>query len=192
MTLSKIVAIGGNQPTRDTDVLETLQLAVAEIKNLPGRVEKISSYYQTPAYPVGAGPDFVNAALIVDSPLSSHKFLNELHKIEVSLGRVRRDRWGARVVDLDLIADGGQVLPDIDTWRRWHDLAPDRQQVETPDQLILPHPRMQNRSFVLVPLVEICPEWVHPVLGRTIAEMHADLTEEDRNSVVKLGDRACQ
>lgn len=192
MTYSKLVAIGGNLPNQGLSVGEILQSAVANMGRHIGRIEKISSWYRTPAFPAGSGPDYVNGAFFVNSDLNSSDFLAELHRIEALFWRERGQRWGARTVDLDLLSDGDAILPDLKTWWKWHDMPPERQNSETPDTVVLPHPRLHSRSFVLVPLLEICPTWVHPVLGLSVEQMHANLTEDDRNSVVKLADLACQ
>ncbi|MGY8791094.1 MAG: 2-amino-4-hydroxy-6-hydroxymethyldihydropteridine diphosphokinase, partial [Pseudomonadales bacterium] len=68
--------------------------------------------------------------------------------------RVRGERWGKRVLDADLIAFGTQVLPDLYTYKKWRDLPISDQMLQTPDQLILPHPRLQDRAFVLRPLMD--------------------------------------
>lgn len=192
MTFGKLIAIGGNQSSAGVSLVGNLRSAVAEIEGRIGKIVAHSAWYATPAFPAGSGPDFLNGALHVQSDLSAPQVLEHLHQIEALLGRDRQTRWGPRTVDLDLIADGQQVSPNLATWRSWADLPMDRQMQEAPDQLILPHPRLQDRSFVLVPLNEICPAWKHPVLGRTIAQMHGDLTEDDRKTVVKLPDPACQ
>ena len=147
---------------------------------------KNSPLYATPAYPPGAGPDFVNAAMAIVTTLSPVALMAELHRIEAEAERQRTRRWGQRTLDLDLIAFGDLICPDVATQTRWRDLPPAAQEVETPDQLILPHPRVQDRSFALVPLADVAPDWRHPVLGLTIREMLEARPIAERDSVIRL------
>lgn len=179
-------------PNHDASVQKSLQSVVDDLSATFGRITRVSHWYRTPAFPEGAGPDFVNLAVMLDTDMAPAEVLAVLHGIEARHGRRRDARWGARTVDLDLIAAGDAVVPDVATWRHWAGLSPDQQGVIAPDQLILPHPRMQDRSFVLVPMMDICPDWVHPVLGLSVAQMHANLSAEDRDSAVRLTDLACQ
>ena len=94
-------------------------------------------------------------------------------------GRERQARWGARGLDLDLLACGQRVCPDPATQRRWIDLAPERRSREVPGALILPHPRLQERAFVLGPLRDICPDWQHPVLQQTVEQLYDSLPKGD-------------
>ena len=132
----------------------------------------VSRFWRTPAVPLGSGPDFVNAALLAQSDLAPQAILARLHDIEARAGRVRGQRWGARVIDLDLLVVGDLVLPDPEVFGRWQRLDPAAQAQQAPDGLVLPHPRLQDRAFVLAPLREIAPDWRHPVLQLTVAEMH--------------------
>ncbi len=102
------------------------------------------------------------------------------------MGRIREKRWGQRTLDLDLIASADMVLPDFETHRFWRTLPPEDQLKKTPDQLILPHPRLQDRAFVIVPLAEIAPNWAHPVLDLSIMQMLEALPQEDRDAVRRI------
>jgi 2-amino-4-hydroxy-6-hydroxymethyldihydropteridine diphosphokinase len=89
-------------------------------------------------------------------------------------------------VDLDLLAFGDAILPDAVTHGHWASLPLAAQKAKTPDRLVLPHPRLQDRAFVLVPLADIAPDWRHPVFGRTVADMVAALPAGDRGAVRPL------
>jgi 2-amino-4-hydroxy-6-hydroxymethyldihydropteridine diphosphokinase len=144
--------------------------------------------YRTPAYPAGSGHDYLNAAgaFSVAPDVTAERILACLHDIEAQAGRNRTLRWGARVLDLDLLALDDLVLPDAETQDRWRDLPLAEQASRAPGRLILPHPRLQDRAFVLVPLVDVAPDWRHPRLGLTVREMLAALPPEDVASVVAI------
>ncbi len=91
-----------------------------------------------------------------------------------------------RTLDLDLLAFGDSVLPDAATQDHWRGLPGADQSRLAPDQLILPHPRMQDRAFVLVPLADIAPDWRHPLLGLTVAQMVSRLPAQDRAALVPI------
>jgi 2-amino-4-hydroxy-6-hydroxymethyldihydropteridine diphosphokinase len=146
----------------------------------------MSRLYQTPAFPPGAGDDFVNGAFILQSSGGATDLLAVLHDIEAEAGRVRDQRWGPRVLDLDLLAFGDVVAPDLAGWTKWHDLDQDAQTKLAPEELILPHPRMQDRAFVLVPLSDVAPTWVHPVLDLSVRDLLDALPGVDIASVVPM------
>ena len=190
-----LIALGANLPHDGQPPHETLRLALRDLTDAFGP-HTTSRMYATPCFPAGAGPDYVNAAISAPLPpdLSPDRVLARLHAIEESYGRRRETRWGMRTLDLDLVAFGSAVLPDLAAWRHWADLPADDQRRLAPDRLILPHPRLQDRAFVLVPLCEVAPDWVHPVTGRSVAQMTADLPAAARAEPRPLQDgfSACQ
>lgn len=183
---SHLVALGGNMPSAKGESVETLRAALDRIASSGCELLAVSRFYRTPCFPPGAGPDYVNAAAMIACDAAPEAVLNLLHRVEAEFGRERVKRWGQRTLDLDLIGAGDAVLPDLATYQAWHDLAPDAQQSEAPDRLILPHPRMHERAFVLVPLADVAPEWRHPVLGRTVVEMRDALPDDALAEVVAL------
>lgn len=151
-------------------------------------VAAVSRLYRTPCFPAGAGPDYVNAAadLRIPADLSPEGLLALFHRVEADHGRRRDTRWGMRTLDIDLLAYDDSVLPDAATQDAWRALPPDRQAQVAPNRLILPHPRLQDRAFVLVPLADVAPGWCHPRTGLSVSEMLAALPEADRAAVVPL------
>ncbi|MGA9251399.1 MAG: 2-amino-4-hydroxy-6-hydroxymethyldihydropteridine diphosphokinase [Roseobacter sp.] len=181
-----LVAVGSNMPFGNMDPSEMVNSVCIEIARKVGVIRAKSLLYHTPAFPAGSGPDYVNAAFSVMTDLTPAELLDCLHKVETQFGRLRRARWAARTLDLDLISYEDQVLPDVSTFQRWSGLGLAEQQESTPEQLILPHPRMHERAFVLVPLADVAPDWVHPVYGKTVAQMVAALPKSALEEVQAL------
>jgi len=187
-TRAALVAFGANLPNAGTDLGETLLTARDALLGEGLSLVAFSRLYRTPAYPVGTGPDYLNAAAAFSVPqtMTAQQVLAHLHKVEANFGRTRETRWGARVLDLDLLAIGDLVLPDPATQDHWRDLPPSSQTIDTPDQLILPHPRLQDRAFVLVPLADVAPRWRHPRTGLAVAQMLAALPPQDVAAVTPV------
>lgn len=180
---SALVALGANQTSEVGDPTQTLMVAIKTMQSEGLEPCAVSRFYATPSFPHGASPDYVNAVVGIGRDLSASDILAVLHRIEQRFGRKRLERWGMRTLDLDLLAVADRVLPDLATFKTWQELAPDDQVNRTPEQLILPHPRLQDRAFVLVPMADIAPDWVHPVLDQSVAAMCAQLPRSDREAV---------
>lgn len=181
-----LIALGANLPSEAGLPERTLAAALEALRDLGVSGLVPSQLYQTPCFPAGAGPDYVNAAARFETDQNAPDILAILHEVEARFGRERVQRWGQRTLDLDLIAVGNDVYPDAATYAAWRDLSLDAQMRETPNQLILPHPRLQDRAFVLVPLMDVAPEWRHPILGLTVREMCAALDPELVGEVVPI------
>jgi 2-amino-4-hydroxy-6-hydroxymethyldihydropteridine diphosphokinase len=180
------IAMGANLPSGKTSPKDTLNAAINDLRQQNMTIAAISPFYSTPCFPAGAGPDYVNAAIHLKCALSPKDMLAHLHGIEANHGRERLERWGMRTLDLDLIACGDSILPDLETFEHWYDLPQEDQRRAAPSVLILPHPRLQDRAFVLVPLRDIAAEWRHPVLKLTVNEMCNALAPEALAEIVVL------
>lgn len=181
-----LVLLGANLPFEGVAPAETVRRAIADIQATGARLTAASPLYSTPCFPAGAGPDFINAAAAFEWDGSPRELLSALHRIEAEHGRTRDARWAARTLDLDLVALGSLVLPDEGTWRQWAGLDLATQMREAPDTLILPHPRMQDRGFVLRPLLDIAAEWVHPILGKSVRDMFSALDSGETDPIQRV------
>lgn len=157
------IALGSNLGSDLGNSRETVNKSFEILGNSQGiELIQVSSLYQTT--PVGPPqPDYVNACAILAVELSPLALLDALLSIEAQFGRVRRERWQARTLDLDLLLYQDLIL-------------------DSP-RLTIPHPRMQERGFVLVPLAEIAPDWPEPITGKLIAQL---AKEVDTQGVIKL------
>jgi len=180
------VALGANRPAETRLKCLCMNACLRDLADERIAIRTVSRFYRTPCFPPGTGPDFVNAVAEVATALPAAALLERLHEIEVRHGRVRTERWGPRTIDLDLLACGDEIAPDERTFARWRDMVPGRRHTEVPDRLILPHPRLQDRAFVLVPWAEIAPDWRHPVSGESVRDMLAALDPREAGEIVPL------
>ncbi len=186
ITGEALIALGANLPAKNSPPEATLVAALAALEQNGARITRRSRLWRTPAFPAGSGPDYVNAVAALTYSGSPAELLGLLHRIEADFGRERLVRWGGRVLDLDLLAIGEFVLPTPEAQDLWRGLLPEKQTTIAPEELILPHPRLQDRAFVLVPMAEVAPDWRHPRTGESVTEMLAALPEADRAAVHPL------
>ena len=139
--------IGGNLGNRK----ENLLTAISLINDQCGSLTRSSAIYETEAWGKTDQPSFLNQALEISTSLNARQLIRKVLKIEKEMGRIREEKLGPRIIDIDIILFENEI----------HDLR----------FLKIPHPEMQNRRFVLVPLAEIDPTLQHPVFKKTIAEL---------------------
>ena len=173
-----LIGLGSNEPWGHYNSSEILISSIYSLRQSNITVLKVSRFYKTPCFPKGLGPDYVNAAVMVRSQLDAPSLLEVLHLIEEEKDRTRPKRWGKRTLDLD--------LPNLQAYDEWRYLSQDLQKKVAPDQLIVPHPRLQERSFVLGPLMDIAPDWRHPVLGQSVEQMFSALGSQLREELLPL------
>ena len=181
-----LVSMGGNLESEIGPPRVILGYALASLRIMTNSLVRKSKYFVTPCFPIGYGPDYVNAAVSFQFQGESHELLAILHRIEANFGRRRTRRWGGRVLDLDLLAFGDKIAPTVKVFEAWRDKPLTEQVSQTPQELILPHPRMQDRAFVLGPLMDVAPDWRHPVSGHTVRQMYNRLPAEDRAALKPL------
>lgn len=154
-----IVALGANVPGPWGTPPETLQEALKRLDQSPCKLIKASTLIETAPFGVTDQPNFVNGVATIATKLAPQQLMAHLHDLELQADRRRTLRWGPRTLDLDLIDYDGKVLAG-EGEKQGHSLP-----------LVLPHPGIAARDFVLKPLAEIAPNWHHPITGKTPQEM---------------------
>lgn len=137
--------------SNEGDPVRNLDVAREQIVAQVGVITKQSSLYRTAAWGIEEQPDFLNQVLEIATALTPEVLLEKILAIELAMGRVRTKKWGPRLIDIDLLFYGGEVR---DT-----------------KSLILPHPGIPERRFTLLPLSEIAPEFIHPMLKKTVVDL---------------------
>ncbi len=148
-TYPLIISLGGNLGERENYLHKARQQLLA----LLGPFTQVSSIYETEAWGIQKQPAFLNQVLVAHTQKAPIEALHILQTIENDLGRIRKEKWAARTIDLDILYYDDQLI----------DL----------ENLKVPHPYIPQRRFILTPLVEICPNWLHPELKLTQKELLA-------------------
>ena len=144
---------GGNLGDR----AENLRQAEIWIGKMAGTIVKKSALYETAAWGSMRQPDYLNQAMLIETELPATELLTTLLQVEKQLGRLRQEKYGARVIDIDLLFFNNEIihLPELS----------------------VPHPQLQNRRFVLVPMAEIAPQLIHPLLQKSISTLLTNCTD---------------
>jgi len=149
------LSLGSNIGDRKKTIITAIEMLDT---NLCSHNIYVSKLYLTAPYGLTQQRDFVNCSLKLDTTISARELLNRIQDIERKLGRERLVKWGERTIDIDILFFGDKIIQEPD--------------------LIIPHPEIQKRSFVLKPLSELCPDFVHPLLGKTIRKLWESIADE--------------
>jgi 2-amino-4-hydroxy-6-hydroxymethyldihydropteridine diphosphokinase len=139
-----------------------LQKAIDQIETDIAPVEKMSSVYETQSWGKTDAPNYLNQVIQLKTDLAPQAVLEKVLYIESVLGRRREVKWGSRIIDIDILFYGNDVIAEPD--------------------LNVPHPELHNRMFTLAPLSEIAPDFIHPALNKTVFELKSKLKD---NLIVK-------
>lgn len=135
-----------------------LEDAKVEIEDRIGEITLQSKIYESEAWGVENQPVFLNQVILLETELSANKVLNEILKIEILLGRIRGQRWGSRIIDIDILYYNEDIIHTED--------------------LQVPHPYIQERNFTLIPLVEIAENYLHPIFKKSNKELLEESTDQ--------------
>lgn len=140
------------------DRLFLLKQAAGYIETQAGTIVQYSSIYETKSWGKTDEPDYLNQVLLIKTMLQPHELLAKLLEIELLLGRKREEKWGSRTMDIDILFYDDMVINE--------------------PRLTIPHPQLHNRRFTLEPLVELAPDFIHPVLQKALKKLKDDLQDE--------------
>ncbi|MGB1918775.1 MAG: 2-amino-4-hydroxy-6-hydroxymethyldihydropteridine diphosphokinase [Candidatus Puniceispirillales bacterium] len=159
-TIRAYLGIGANLSISGHDNPKSGCLAAIDllVQNTGLTVLNISPWYRTEPVPVSDQPWFYNAVVAIETTLTPEQLITAIHAVETEMGRVRMERNEARVIDIDIVDFAGQIRAD---------------------NPVLPHPRMHQRAFVLYPLRDLEPAWVHPVTKQTLAVLISELDDQN-------------
>ena len=164
------LSLGSNLPSNFGNKFENLKLALSLISSCGILIYKKSSFYETPSYPNKNNPKFINIVISISTDLSPKDLMSVLIYIEKKLGRKRNKKNDPRTCDIDIIDYNGHTYNiKFENFN-----------------LLIPHKKLESRNFVLYPLQEVYPKWIHPKTKETISSLINKLPSEDRKSIFKV------
>ena len=182
-----VVVLGSNLSSEFGNSAETLKKCVDEIRSNPdiGSLSE-SNWYISSSFLNKREPRYVNVGIRFSTKLKPIKLLNFTSGLENKYGRKRQERWGSRTCDIDILLCDQLILPSKLYFKKWLNLNLSDQIKLVPDELILPHPRLQERTFFLKPLNDLQSEWIHPFLKVKAKEMLDSLPPYELESIQQL------
>ena len=182
-----IVVLGSNLSSEFGNSAETLKKCVDEIRSNPSIVSLLeSNWYISASFLNKGDPRYINVGIRFSTKLNPIKLLNFTSGLENKYGRKRRERWGPRTCDIDILLCDQQILPSKLYFNKWLNLNLSDQIKLVPNELILPHPRLQERTFFLMPLDDLQPDWIHPFLKVKAKEMLDSLPSHELENILDL------
>jgi 2-amino-4-hydroxy-6-hydroxymethyldihydropteridine diphosphokinase len=158
--------LGSNLDSKYGSRFENISIAINLLTETKIRIKKVSNFYETPSYPNKNFPKFLNIGLMIDYDDDHYNLLKDIKLIEKKLGRIRRNKNDPRIIDIDIIDFKKEIKKDI--------------------ELILPHPKCHLRNFVLYPILEIDPNWSHPILKKNAQYLINKLNRKLRIEITRL------
>ena len=182
-----ILVLGSNLSSKFGNSTETLKKCVVEIRSYLA-IESVleSNWYISSSFLDEREPRYVNVGIRLCTNLKPIELLNFTSVLENKFGRKRQKRWGPRTCDIDILLSDQLILPSKLSFKKWMNLNLSDQIKVVPNELILPHPRLQERAFFLKPLNDLQPDWVHPFLKMNAKEMLDSLPPNELENIQEL------
>jgi len=182
-----IIVLGSNLSSEFGSSAETLKKCVGELKSFQAIQSLLESkWYISSSFVDKSEPRYVNVGIRLSTNLKPKELLNFTADLEIKYGRKRQTRWEPRTCDIDILLCDQLILPSKLYFEKWLKLDFFEQRELSPNELILPHPRLQERTFFLKPLNDLQPDWTHPFLEMKAKEMLDSLPPYELESIQEL------
>ncbi len=178
-----LLSLGSNVPCRGMEPSDIIEAAIIAIRTSGVDEIEVSKFYETEPVPKSEQPNFINCVVAGVTEKDAQDLLAICQTIELSFDRERSTRWGPRTLDIDIIDYDSQVYPNDRTWRS---VAGEANPHADIPELILPHPRLHQRAFVLKPLCDLAASWMHPVYAKSCRDLLMALPDLSRAGVVPV------